>query len=583
MKTPEEVVSIYDTRSSAHSRRKARQKQVRDQYNGDIVVPLPEISRTEQAAVANLLAQGLDQTAMRIASVTPNLLCPPTDNHSDRARQYAAIRKHAIYGWWEQSAMDLHLAKRARHFIGYSEAVTQIRWDAKVGIPRWVNRDPLCSYPSPVVTSDSVPADIVFGYERPVEWLRQHYPDAHAKLFKNVETEAHSQVTLIEYMNDEEMTLVAYRGIYTGLHGTSGPVCALLEQTENRIGRTPATVSDRISLDDPVGQFDGIMGMFQQQAKLMALEVLAVEKGVFPDTWLIGNAGEQPKIVNPANGITGEIGVVRGGELRDMQLQPGFMTNPAIDRLERAQRLQANIPAEFGGESASNIRTNRRGEAVLAATVNFGVAEAQKTIARGMTTENQLAIAMAKEYDPDRPKSFYVSFGKTHGQVDYTPSKHFTSDANKVSYSHAGADMNNLVISGGQRVQMGTLSKKSFMLVDPLVEDVEAEADAVVAEQLEESLLAGIQQQAAGGAIPPSDLARIIRLVKEDKANLAEAVEKVQREAQERQAEMVAPTAPEAQPGIAQPGAGAEAMTAAPPGEEGPGGLRDMLAQLGVA
>ena len=51
---------------------------------------------------------------------------------------------------------------------------------------------------------------------------------------------------------------------------------------------------------------------------------------------------------------------------------------------------------------------------------------------------------------------------------------------------------------------MGTMSKRSFMMIDPLVEDPEFEHDAVVAEQLEQALLVSIQQQASEGIIPPS-------------------------------------------------------------------------------
>ena len=53
-------------------------------------------------------------------------------------------------------------------------------------------------------------------------------------------------------------------------------------------------------------------------------------------------------------------------------------------------------------------------------------------------------------------------------------------------------------------------------------------------------------------------------LVKHDKQELAEAVETVQREAQERQAEIVPPESPEAQPGLALPGMGAESMPEEP-------------------
>lgn len=104
------------------------------------------------------------------------------------------------------------------------------------------------------------------------------------------------------------------------------------------------------------------------------------------------------------------------------------------------------------------------------------------------------------------------------------------------------------------------------MRIDPLVEDVEKERDAVVAEQLEQSLLSGLQQQAAQGALPPADLARIMELVRNDQLELAEAVAKAQEEAQERQAMPVEATEPAAQPGLAQPGMGAEAgMGGGPP------------------
>ena len=261
-------------------------------------------------------------------------------------------------------------------------------------------------------------------------------------------------------------------------------------------------------------------------------------------------------------------------------MQPGYMTNPAIDRLERAQRLTAGIPQEFGGESTSNIRTGRRGDAVLSAVVDFTVQEAQKILARSLQEENRLALDMSKRYAGNRGRSFYVSTKNAKGRVNYVPNDNFESTDNVVSYSHPGADINNLVIGGGQRVGMGTMSKRSFMAIDPLVDDPEFEHDTVIGEQLEQALLASVQQQASQGVIPPADLARIMDLVMHDKMELAGAVEKVQREAQERQAELVDAMAPEAQPGLAMPGMGAEAAVAveeAPPAEPN---LEELLGAL---
>ena len=587
MKSVDEIVAIYGARSQASDQIKSRMRTLRDYYNGDVIVPLPELNSDEQSAVANLLAQGLDQTAMRIASTRPDIYCPPLDPARKRSRDNSDIKRKALFGWWENSRMDLQMAKRARYLIGYSNTVTQLRWNEQSGCPEWHLRDPLTAYPATLLGVDDMrPRDCIFGYERPLGWLHNNYPEVGQIFQADSDAGPDTAIELIEYVGEDETVLIAMRGpVNTGLFATStygadDNLVVELERVPNRLGQTPVVIAQRISLDSAQGQFDGILGMYQMQARLMALEVIAVQKGVFPDTWLVGRAGETPQIVNPADGLTGEVGVIRGGDLRDMQMQPGYMTNPAIDRLERAQRLTAGIPAEFGGESPTNIRTGRRGDAVLSAAVDFPVQEAQRILARSLQEENKLAIDMAKRYAGNKGKTFYVTTKNAKGPVEYTPNVNFDSTENVVTYSQAGADVNNLVIGGGQRVGMGTMSKRSFMSIDPLVEDPEFEHDSVIAESLEEALLTSIQQQAVEGAIPPADLARIMDLVANNELELAKAVERVQKEAQERQAKQVDAAAPEAQPGLAMPGMGAEARSvAAPPGQAG-GELGALLGAL---
>ena len=137
MKTVDEIISIYTSRSQAADGAKNRMRVLRDYYNGDVIVPLPELDSDEQSAVANLLAQGLDQTAMRIASTSPDIYCPPVDTKTKRAKDNARIRRQALFGWWENSRMDLQLAKRARHLIGYSTTCTQLRFNPQKGCPEW--------------------------------------------------------------------------------------------------------------------------------------------------------------------------------------------------------------------------------------------------------------------------------------------------------------------------------------------------------------------------------------------------------------------------------------------------------------
>ena len=584
MKPAEEIIGLLRERESQMEPARARMRALRDAYNGDVVVPLPELDDSEQVAVANLVAQGLDQTAMRISSVMPDVIFPPTAEHTKAAQRKASIRRRAVLGWWQQNRMDLKLGRRARHLIGYASSTVSLRFNSKTGSPEWIVRDPLTSFPSPLFGPDDLePYDCIFSYERTLDWLKDRYPEASAVL-RDGKNKGSDVFELVEYLDGEETVLVAVGKSPQSSSSWSpqadyDPPIAEIERVRNRTGVCPVVVAGRVNLDRAQGQFDGMLGMYQTQAKLMALEVLAVQKGIFPDTWLVARPGETPQIVNTANGLTGEIGVLKGGELRDATLNPGFMTNPTIDRLERGQRLTAGIPSEFGGESATNIRTGRRGEAVLSAVVDFPVQEAQKMFAASLAAENKRAIAFAKSYAGNKPKSFYVSWKGAKGPVDFTPNVHMDSDENVVVFSHPGSDINNLVIGAGQRIGMGTLSKRAFMQIDPLVDDAETEHDAVIAESLEQALLSSLATQASQGSIPPNDLARITELVKSDRAELADAIQQVQREAQERQAEEVPAGAPERMPGLAQPGAGAEAMPAPP--QAGQPSLRDLLAQVG--
>jgi len=82
---------------------------------------------------------------------------------------------------------------------------------------------------------------------------------------------------------------------------------------------------------------------------------------------------------------------------------------------------------------------------------------------------------------------------------------------------------------------LGIMSKETAAQLDPFIDNPEVEHDRVIAEGIEQALVAGIQQQAAAGAMPPMVLAKVMRLVQNDRMELAEALEKVTQEALEEQ------------------------------------------------
>jgi hypothetical protein len=319
--------------------------------------------------------------------------------------------------------------------------------------------------------------------------------------------------------------------------------------------------------------------MYYTRARLQALTEIAIERGIFPDEYLVARPGENPEILQIADGKSGQLGVVKGGDIQTQQSNPGYKTDSALDRLERQERLEGAIPAEFGGESGTNIRTGRRGDSILAATVDFRVQEAQEIFSSSMIEEDKVAIAIEKNYWGNTAKSFFMP-GMGGGIKDYTPNKLWETDFHYVAYSAAGSDVNSLIVGLGQRLGTGLMSKESAREADPLISDPELEKDRLVAEGIEAALLSSIQTQAAdpNGPYQPDDLAYIATQVQSNKMNLSQAIMAAQKRAQERQAAQVPAGSPEAQPGLSAPGMGMEAGVGGP---AGPPQLGDLLGRLG--
>lgn len=573
MRTAEEIVELLRIRQLAQGPMLAKMREIKEAYEGDVIIPLPELDQANKPAVANLLNQGLDQMSMRVASVMPDVYYPPLRPGIEKSEKAARIRRLANVAWWNQNHMRIKMRRRSRWLVGYGASPVVVRPDMKHEMPMWHLRDPLTTFPAPSIDLDDMtPPDCIFSFTRSLSWLRAHYPEQLGKLYKGPAPKGDDIFELVEYIDAEEHVLIC-----KGKQATEGMEhyisCVELERIPNRIGKCPVVIPGRIGLDRRMSQFEGMLGMYMLQARLAALEVIAVEKGVFPDTYLISRPNEIASFISgPYDGRTGLVNIIKGGEIREVQTQPGFQTNPTIDRLERNQRLTAGIPAEFGGESTTNVRTGRRGDAILSAVVNFPIQEAHELFSEALQVENQLAVAIDKEYF-DSPKSYYLAIKGHKGRVDYTPSVHFDSDTNFVTYSQAGVDLNNLIIGMGQRIGVGTMSKRSAQELDPLIEDAESEHDRVISEALEQAMLGAIQQQASDGTIAPIDVAAIMRLVISDRMELAEAVEEAQRLAQERQANAGPPGAPD---GPAMPGS-PEAQMGLQAGPEGAAAPMDQV------
>jgi hypothetical protein len=574
MRTPDDILTIYKQRVAHYAPLHSKMREIADVYNGRAEVPLPDMERDESPAIPNLLQQGVDQMAGRVSSVIPQVTFASLKPGVRRHDRNAHTASNTITGWWQMDRLMLKQKVRARRLIAYAMAPTVMRWDFTEHRPVWHARHPLESLPSLDLEPGQVkPQDCIFTLQRTAGWLiaNGYGPQLRSLVDRYEEIKPDALVTLIEYMDADHTVLLATgyygTGTWQGQFNTNQLKGVVLEAYPNLGNEAPVTVPTRLTLDQMTGQFDGMIGMYYQQAKLMALETIAVEKGIFPDTYLVSRPSEIGKFVDgPHDGRTGRVNIIAGGDIKEVQSSPGYLTNPTIDRLERAQRVTSGIPAEFGGESSSNIRTGRRGDAVLSAAIDFPIAEAQEIFAFALEEENQIAIQMAKRIDGMTSRTIYVGTGNNRRPVTYKPSETFENDEHVVSYPAAGTDVNSLIIGIGQRVGLGIMSKQTAASLDPYIDNPEVEHDAIIAEGLEQALMSGIQQQASQGALPPLVLSKIMWLVKNDKMELAEAMNKVTEDALKEQqaAEQAQAGAPPATPDAAMADAAVGAMAGGP-------------------
>lgn len=564
----EDISALLAERKAARGQTVATMREVKDTYKSEVVVPLPEMDQNEKPAIANMVKIGIDQTAMRIASTLPNLSFPPVHEGKPRSMDLATYRTRATLGMWQVNRINLLQRKRARHFTGYGESPVILRPNKAWGCSKYEIQSPLDTYAAP--SSDAlqfIPDDCIFMYAHNLAWLRKNYPDAESQLLKlKSGTKQSDMFDMVEYVDGDWTVLMAQSRVSSDpgmAYQTVGVPFVEIKRVPNRTGRVPVVIPQRINLDTPMGQFDSQLGMFLAEAKLFSLKMIAVERGIFSDTYLIGRAGETPKIIQgPFDGRTGKITVVSGGVIDVKTPATSQDADQMGDKLERAQRMDGGTPADMTGESASNVRTGKRGDAIMSATIDMNIQEAQEVFAAAAEEEIKISIAQQKAYFGNERKSFFISSSKFVGDVSYVPNQIFENDNCIVTYSYAGSDANSLVVSLSQRQGSGRMSAETAMEIDPMVSDVPREKARIKSEAVEAAVMAAFTQGVTSGEIPPVDAARVAMLVVTEKMEPMEAIIQVHKEAQARQATIAPAGAPEAQAGLGAPGMGAEQPTA---------------------
>lgn len=587
----EDIYRMFMQRKISQGLDIERMRRIKTIMNNEMVLPLPELSQEEYPAVANLAQQGMSQLARRIASVDPTQWFPSLNPGNESADNAARDRQRLMLSWQQENNLRIIKGKRGRQFLAYACAPVVLK-PGSDGIPHWHVRDPLWTFPAPTEFGDPHPSDCIFLSRQSYSWLEDNYPAAVAAVTKpewwDPDAPDYSiEFDVLEYIDANECRLIlcgyetdTYSNEPSDTHGYTSAV-DMVPPSPNYAGVPLAVVPGSINLDDQLGHFDGIIGMYQAQAALMAINIVAQRRAVWPREWAVSNPNEQVEVVTIPDPKSGTPGQLRGGKIDTQNLDPSFRTNDVMDRLEHAQRQTASLPAEFGGMSPTNVRTGRRGGQVMSSTIDFTISEAQDVFAAAQYCENRVAIAIDKGYFGTH-KTYHLMTRSYAGNLTYTPSKLWATDKHIVEYPIAGVDMENLPVEGGQRVAMRTMSRERFMEIDPAIPDAEAEKRRIILEDIEQATLAMVSTLASTPEAPfgPADLAQLEKNILGGMP-VYEAILALQSAAQERQATPT-PDPSLQQPGLSLPGTGMEQPPAIPESEPSMQNLTSLLGQLGT-
>jgi hypothetical protein len=559
---------------------------VRDRYNGDWV--LPDIS-AEQAPelpplTPALIAESIDNYGMRASSVVPAIRCPaidPSKQSGKRSMEYATVRRRIITSTYSRSRMQLQLRKAYRHLTGYATCCLVVIPDFVSGMPVIRVRDPLTAYPDPKAGEDfTEPENVGFIFAKSADWIRRNYPAASGVIPRT--TRGEEMWDMVEWIDRDHIVIGMLGPRETQFYNyVAEPLrwSTELARFPNRVGRCTAVIPARVTLDRIASQLTHVIGITDLSARLMALDIMAKEKSIFPDRYILGRSGLTPQLVggNWKDGRSGEMNIVLDAEaVGSVAFAADPASTQAIDRLERNARVSSGLVPQFGGETYGALRTGRGIDALMGAAVDPRIQEMQEVMQTWLAVVNEIVFEMYREFWPDKKYTVVSDWPTDYRQVEFTPSVHIETIANAVSYPIAGADVQGTNIILGQLVGSDMISRKSAMERHPWIGDAAEEKARIDEETFERAATQSMLQQAVTGQIPLVVLAEIEKARRSNPTgDIFTAIDQANRRMQEMQAQqppeppegMAAP--PEAMPGLA---AGPQPQTqpelAAPPGAQ---------------
>lgn len=589
-----------------------RCRDILNHYEGEYVIPLPDVS--DEPKMPNLtpalVTDAVDFLAQRAASTLPSLNFPainPNKNTGKRSVEYASIRRRAIAATYDDSMWKIGRRRVFRQNAAYHASAICVLPDWDCERPRIQARDALSAYVEPVAAETLRPPHwIGFVTRFSSTHLRKRFPWVRAEDGGPI-TDRHTEQMwdVVEWIDEEQIVYGLLGPVNSaGMHVNAqyqnqwgnAPSMPLSPSFDNKTGLVPAVMPHNVTLGRIGARLSALLGNIKLQSKLMALNVVAVERSVFPDMYALGSQMGQPSVVGGSwkDGRSMEINLLSDttavGTLRH---SPDPTALQMVGQLERNYRTSAHLVPQAGGETYGALRTGRGINELAGIALDPMIQEMHEIDEAWMRHVNQAVLATYKGYWPDKQYSMYSGWPTDQGQVEFTPEEHFETYDNSVSYAIPGADITQVTQITGSLLGAGLISRRTLRHMHPWIGDPDAEGRLIDDEAFEDSVKQAIMQRVVAGQAPML-LLTLVNKYRNDGSDIFEAMEKADTEMRRLQATEAPPpeqgqvAAPEAMPGVE---AGPQAMQQPQPGAPGQpiqsfgqvSEMRQLLSQLAGA
>lgn len=574
MRTFDEIVQLVKLMQADQGPTLLQMRAVLDRYEGDWVLPIPQVPNEPQMPplTPQLMAEAVDNLSMRAASVRPNVTCPAIDPLKDvgvRSREFAMTRRRILAATYATSKWQLGLRRFFRQLTAYHTGSILVYPDFKAKLPRIATRDPLSTFVEPRANDELRPPDYA-------AFITRYSGDSLRRMFPKVRAEAGGPITstegwklwdVVEWHDCEQILWglagpVEQYGAHVQQSWVASPWMPLSPSYPNRAGRPTVVAPTNVSLGKIISRLATLTGNVDLQAKLMALNLIAHEKAIFPDVYVIGRQSGSPTILGGEwkDGREGEVNILRDVEAVGMlRTTPDPGIAQMTDRLERNFRTSTGLVPQFGGETYGALRTGRGIDALAGIAVDPRVQEMHEIVEAWLPHMNEAIFDIFKGYWGGKKYTMVSGWAGDDGEVIFTPNVHIETSSNTVSYVIPGADVIQQTQILGSLFGANAISARTFRAKHPWIDDPEKEGRIIDEEKFEEALKQSIFQQMLQGGMDPM-MAVLIRNHMQKGHDIFAAVEWADQEAKRRQA-TEAPPAPE---GMIAPPEAMPGMTAGP-------------------